>query len=129
MSLDRGRQTFANCVPSTLQPFTSHPPAAVMSSPDRLLAADPSRRGVYCLREPIGGLWAYYNVTSDGRILHRPRPAEIGLETAFVVSGLFDELDAVDPVAPTRHLRLVGRPVSASVAVLPVSPRIGVLTR
>ena len=59
-------------------------------------------RGVYCLREPVNGLWAYYAVTSQGVRLHDPRPAEFGLDAAFVVAGLADELDELDelPITP-----------------------------
>lgn len=71
--------------------------------PTELPEPTPAVRGVYCLREPINGLWAYYNVTSSGQRLHEPRPAELGTETAFVVATLFDELELLDPV-PTDPL-------------------------
>lgn len=58
----------------------------------------PAVRGVYCLREPINGLWAYYSVTDRGELLHEPRPADLGTETAWVVTALFDELDLLNPV-------------------------------
>jgi hypothetical protein len=82
-----------------------HPSATVRTAMSNSLQpalplAVPNVRGVYCLREPLHGLWAYYAVTSDGRLLHEPRPCEIGLDTAFVVHGLREELDLVDPVEP-----------------------------
>lgn len=63
--------------------------------------ADAALRGVYCLREPVDGLWAYYNWTSTGRLLTGPVPCEVGEHAAFVISTLWDELDDVDPEPPT----------------------------
>lgn len=82
------------------------------SRPTRAAAPAADLRGVYCLREPVGGLWAYYAVTSAGQILHRPRPAAMGYEAAFVVSALREELDLLDP-APALSL------IHASAAVSP----------
>jgi hypothetical protein len=87
-----------------------------------LLAAAPAlARGVYCLRQPIGGLWAYYALTSEGQLLHPPRPAELGLDTAFVVNGLREELDLVDP--PTPLLRLIDGGAADPPSALAAGPR------
>ena len=89
--------------------FVSLPASRVPSAPVPMTLPSsvptPAVRGVYCLREPVNGLWAYYAITSWGEILHPPRPAELGLDTAFVVASLADELDAVDPERP--RLRLI----------------------
>lgn len=84
------------------------PVATILPAP----AADPAVRGVYCLREPIDGLWAYYSRKSDGTVLSGPVPARLGLDTAFLVAGLFHELDRVDPLP-------VATPAAPAVVVLP----------
>lgn len=83
--------------------------------PDALPTPSPAvQRGVYCLREPVNGLWAYYAVTSWGMLTHPPRPAEAGEDAAFVIADLADELDEIDaPVSPP-HLRLVRAAVVSS---------------